>query len=131
MWLGTSMPGNVVLILASFRKEYIAGAFLMQDDQTLYGRHWGCSSQFPFLHFELCYYQSIDYCITRGLDTLDAGVQGEHKLARGFQPFPATSYHWIQHEGFRDAIKDYLETEKREIDLYIENLNMHIPFKSG
>jgi uncharacterized protein len=127
--LGETMPGNTLLILAQFEKRYVAGAFLMRGNDTLYGRHWGCSDQFPFLHFELCYYQAIEYCIQHGLQKFDAGVQGEHKLSRGFRPYPAISYHWIQHAGFRTAIENYLIAERNEIDQYIQSLNMHLPFK--
>ena len=130
MSLGQTILEQTLLILAQHRNSYIAGAFLMQSQDTLYGRHWGCSSLYPYLHFELCYYQAIEYCINNKINMFDAGVQGEHKLSRGFQPYAATSYHWIQHPDFRNAIKDYLWQEKREIDTYIENLNMHLPFKS-
>ena len=127
--LGKSMPLNTILILAQHRNTYIAGAFLMRGGDTLYGRHWGCNEQYPFLHFEICYYQAIEYCIKQNLKVLDAGVQGEHKLARGFRPVAANSYHWIQHPLFRDAVKKYLHQEKHEIEIYIENLNLHLPFK--
>jgi predicted N-acyltransferase len=129
MSLSESMPNNTLLILAKFQNEYIAGAFLMKGNDTLYGRHWGCSSQFPFLHFELCYYQAIEYCIKNNIQKLDAGVQGEHKLSRGFQPYLAISHHWIQHAGFRNAIADYLVTEKKEVEQHVEILKSHLPFK--
>jgi predicted N-acyltransferase len=123
------MPSSTLLILAKKDGEYIAGAFSMLSKDTLYGRHWGCSRQLPFLHFELCYYQTIDYCIKNGLQTLDAGVQGEHKLSRGFDPVPTWSCHWIKHEGFRDVIEDFLVRETKEIDFYIDELNKHLPYK--
>lgn len=128
--LSEKMPESTLLILAKKNGEYIAGAFAMLSKDTLYGRHWGCSRHVPFLHFELCYYQTIDYCIKNGLQTLDAGVQGEHKLSRGFDPIPTWSCHWIKHEGFRDAIEDFLDHETKEIDLYIDELNKHLPYKT-
>lgn len=127
--LGNVMPAKTLLILAKHEKSYVAGAFAMLGDDTLYGRHWGCTEQFPFLHFELCYYQTIDYAIKHGLRTVDAGVQGEHKLARGFRPVAAKSYHWIRHPAFRHAIQDYLHRETREMDRYLECLTQQLPFK--
>ena len=102
----------------------------MLGKDTVYGRHWGCSEDLPFLHFELCYYQTIDYCISKGLSVVDAGVQGEHKLKRGFVPVSTWSYHWIKHEGFRDSVSNFLSQETREIDYYIENMKQHSPYKS-
>ena len=112
------------------KKKYVAGAFIMAGGDTLYGRHWGCAQHYRFLHFELCYYQTIDYCIKQGFRVIDAGVQGEHKLARGFHPVTATSFHWIRHPVFRNAIDEYLIQERREIESYIDLLNMHLPYKS-
>jgi len=129
IYLGRCMPSETILIFAKSNDIYIAGAFLMRDQSTLYGRHWGCSSKLPYLHFELCYYYPIEYCINNKIRKLDAGVQGEHKIWRGFEPYSATSYHWIEHLGFRKAIKDYLDRETTEIDSYIENLKTHLPFK--
>jgi uncharacterized protein len=128
--LSEKMPTSTLLILAKQEGEYIAGAFAMLSKDTLYGRHWGCSRQLPFLHFELCYYQTIDYCINNGLQTLDAGVQGEHKLSRGFDPVPTWSCHWIRHAGFRASIDDFLNRETKEIDFYINHLNQHLPYKT-
>ena len=129
--LSDKMPNSTLLILAKQNTEYVAGAFAMLSEDTLYGRHWGCSRQLPFLHFELCYYQTIDYCINNGLQVLDAGVQGEHKLSRGFDPVATWSCHWIRHEGFRASIGDFLNRETREIDFYINNLNQHLPYKTA
>ena len=123
------MPDQTLLFLARVNQSYVAGAFAMCNDDTLYGRHWGCSSQYPNLHFELCYYQTIEYCIQHGLKTLDAGVQGEHKLSRGFEPVTTWSCHWIQHEGFRSAIKDFLQQETPGIDAYMNELGNHLPYK--
>ena len=127
--LGSVMPDKTLLILAKDGNEYVAGAFAMLSNDTLYGRHWGCNELFPFLHFELCYYQTIDYAIKHGLRTVDAGVQGEHKLARGFQPVAARSWHSIRHPGFRQAIQDYLHRETAELTTHLESLRERLPFK--
>ncbi|MFT5351753.1 MAG: putative N-acyltransferase [Gammaproteobacteria bacterium] len=128
--LSEKMPSSTLLILAKQDGDYIAGAFAMLGNDTLYGRHWGCSKQLSFLHFELCYYQTIEYCINNGLQVLDAGVQGEHKLSRGFAPVATWSCHWIRHEGFRRSVDDFLIRETKEIDFYLANLNQHLPYKS-
>ncbi len=127
--LGEQLPEQTLLILASQDSNYIAGAFAMLDDHTLYGRHWGCRQHVPFLHFELCYYQTIEHVIEQGLDKLDAGVQGEHKLARGFQPVAMPSAHWIREEAFRDAIDDYLRRETATMNEHIAMLETHLPYK--
>jgi predicted N-acyltransferase len=127
--LSERLPRETLLILAYHAGEPIAGAFAMLGARTLYGRHWGCSRQFANLHFELCYYQTIDYCIRHKLAGVDAGVQGEHKLSRGFEPVAAWSCHWIRHPGFRDAIEDFLHRETQGVDAYIDELNLHLPYK--
>ncbi len=127
--LGAKMPDATLLLMARQHDEFIAGAFAMLSKDTLYGRHWGCSRQLPFLHFELCYYQTIDYCINNDIQILDAGVQGEHKLSRGFCPVETWSCHWIRHEGFRASINDFLNREIKEVDFYIDKLNQHSPYK--
>ena len=127
--LGERLPARTLLILASHRGEYVAGAFALIGGDTLYGRHWGCSEYYAFLHFELCYYQTIEYCIRHGIGRVDAGVQGEHKLARGFEPVAGVSCHYIRHPGFRRAIADYLEHESAEMDGYLADLREHLPFR--
>jgi predicted N-acyltransferase len=129
--LGRNLPESVLLILAKYRNEYVAGVFAMQGTDTLYGRHWGCSSEFRFLHFELCYYQTINYCIEHGLRKLDAGVQGEHKISRGFVPVTTWSAHWIANEQFRNAIGNFLEQERQYIDDYMKELSTHLAYKSA
>ncbi len=128
--LSASLPEQTLVILAKSGSEYVAGSFLMDDKHTLYGRHWGCSEHHPYLHFELCYYQPIEYCIQKSICSLDAGVQGEHKLARGFEPVIANSFHWIENKHFRTAIGEYLIHEKEEMDNYIKALKAHLPYKS-
>ncbi len=128
--ISVSMPDQTLVILARLGSEYVAGSFLMIGANTLYGRHWGCLSQLPYLHFELCYYQPIEYCIKNNINTLDAGVQGEHKLARGFEPILAESYHWIENSQFRSAISKYLMHETSEINIYLQELKSHLPYKT-
>jgi predicted N-acyltransferase len=130
-WIGRSLPEQVVLLLARRGRRYIAGALALQGGDTLYGRHWGCAEEQPFLHFELCYYQTIDYCIGSGLQRLDAGVQGEHKLSRGFEPVTVDSGHWLAHSGFRDAVSDFLCRETPQVDAYIRDLRQHLPYRAG
>jgi hypothetical protein len=127
--LGKELPEQTLLILAKKNNETIAGAFAMRDKETLYGRHWGCNQYEPFLHFELCYYQTIEYTIETGLKRLDAGVQGEHKLARGFQPVAMPSAHWIRDDDFRNAIANYLDREAVVMQEHIETLKTHLPYK--
>ena len=128
-YLGRELPDQTLLILAKQDNDYIAGAFAMSDKYTLYGRHWGCNKQVPFLHFELCYYQTIEYTIEQGLKKLDAGVQGEHKLARGFHPIAMPSVHWIRDDDFRRAISDYLNRETVMMQEHIAMLETHLPYK--
>jgi len=127
--LSRNMPEQTLLILASKNHDYVAGAFAMLGQDTLYGRHWGCNSDYPYLHFELCYYQTIEYCIRNRLNTVDAGVQGEHKLSRGFEPEATWSCHWIRHKGFRNAIEEFLGHELQAVDAHIIELNNHLPYK--
>ena len=127
--LSATLPDNTLLILAKQGGEYVAGAFAMLSDSTLYGRHWGCDRYLENLHFELCYYQTIEYCLENRLASIDAGVQGEHKLNRGFEPFLAVSGHWIDHHGFRQAVARYLQQETAQMDAYLMTLNEHLPFR--
>ena len=128
--LSSSLPDNTLLILAKQDSEYIAGAFAMLSDTTLYGRHWGCGRHLTNLHFELCYYQTIEYCLENRLRSVDAGVQGEHKINRGFDPVSTVSGHWIRHPGFRTAIDKYLQQETAEMNSYIRTLETHSPYKN-
>ena len=127
--LSKYLPESTLLLLAKHNGEYVAGAYAMQSSDVLYGRHWGCSKQFQYLHFELCYYQTIEYCINHDLKRLDAGAQGEHKISRGFTPVRTWSAHCIRESQFREAIKDYLQQEQIYIDQYIESLLKHSPYK--
>ena len=127
--LGQNMGEQVVLMIAENTGQPIAGALNLMSGDTLYGRNWGAVEYHKFLHFELCYYQAIDYAIAHGLKRVEAGAQGEHKLLRGYLPCPTYSAHWIANPSFRGAIEDYLERETRQVDWEIEALGTHSPFR--
>lgn len=129
--LSDSMTAPPLLIMARDSQTYVAGAFALVGDDTLYGRHWGCSRGFRNLHFELCYYQTLEFCIKNRLQRLDAGVQGEHKLSRGFIPVPTWSCHWLRHPGFRAAVSDFVEREQALIDETITTLRENTAYKCG
>ncbi|MFT5322077.1 MAG: putative N-acyltransferase [Pseudohongiellaceae bacterium] len=128
--IGNSMPENLLLVLAKKDGEYIAGALSFVGADTLYGRYWGCTEEYQFLHFETCYYQGIDYCIDRGLQRFDSGAQGEHKIQRGFEPVLTCSNHWIAHTEFDQAIGRFLEDEEQYIRRYQKEASAHLPFKA-
>ncbi len=129
--LGQRMGDDVVLFLASRDGRPVAGALNLLGPDCLYGRYWGCTQDIPFLHFELCYYRAIDYAISRGLDRVEAGAQGEHKLARGYVAVPTYSAHYIADPGFRAAISDFLKRESAAVEREIEFLGEMAPFKRG
>ncbi|MGB0903841.1 MAG: GNAT family N-acetyltransferase, partial [Mangrovicoccus sp.] len=120
---------DILLVLAEREGRPVAGALNFIGRDTLYGRYWGAIEDHPCLHFEACYYQAIDYAITHGLKRVEAGAQGQHKLARGYLPVTTHSLHWIAEENFAQAIADYLEAEKAAIDEEIEVLTAYGPFK--
>jgi uncharacterized protein len=126
-----TMADDVLLIMAKRNGRYVAGAINFIGDDALYGRHWGAIENHPFLHFEICYYQAIDFALSRGLTRVEAGAQGEHKLARGYEPVTTHSAHFIRHPGLRNAVADYLERERREIAQIGEMLAEHTPFRKG
>ena len=109
----------------------LAAAVFLRGSDTLYGRYWGAVEDVECLHFELCYYQGIEYCITHGLATFDPGTQGEHKLARGFEPTLTTSAHWLADARLRHAIERYLGDERAAIARYRESAADHLPFHRG
>ncbi|MEM6383603.1 MAG: GNAT family N-acetyltransferase [Pseudomonadota bacterium] len=129
--IGERLPDHTVLILAKRDGNYIAGALNFIGGDTIFGRHWGCTEHHRFLHFEVCYYQAIDYAIQHGLSRVEAGAQGAHKLARGYAPVVTTSMHYIPHEGFRRAVADYLEHEREQVLFDADYLERRTPFKSG
>ena len=129
--LGETMADKVLLIFAERDGRPIAGALNLIGEETLYGRYWGCTEEVPFLHFELCYYQAIDAAIARGLRTVEAGAQGEHKLARGYVPVPTWSAHYIPDRNFRRAIADFLARERESVEADHEYLGELTPFRRG
>ncbi|UYY57760.1 GNAT family N-acetyltransferase [Sphingomonas sp. S2-65] len=129
--LGEAMGDKVLLIVAERDGTPIAGALNLIGSDALYGRYWGATEHVPFLHFELCYYQAIDAAIARGLARVEAGAQGEHKLARGYVPVTTWSAHYIPDPAFRRAVADYLEREKQAIAQEQEYLGELTPFRRG
>ena len=123
-----AMPGAVLVKLARRAGRPIAVAIFLRGADTLYGRYWGASEAVDCLHFELCYYQGIDYCIEHGLATFDPGTQGEHKLARGFEPSVTTSAHWLADARLRRAIERYLTEERAAITRYRLAAADHLPY---
>ena len=124
-----TLRDDILLVLAERDGQYIAGALNFIGGDTLFGRYWGCIEDHPYLHFELCYYQAIDFAIARKLDRVEAGAQGEHKLARGYMPSPVYSLHWIADDGFERAVAQFLTDERAAVDEDIEFLSAVGPFK--
>jgi len=124
-----TMRGDMLLVLAFKGDRPVAGALNFIGRDTLYGRYWGCTEDHPCLHFELCYYQAIDWAIANGLQRVEAGAQGEHKLARGYLPVETHSLHWIAEPAFRTAVARYLEAERAAVGQEIEVLTAYGPFR--
>jgi predicted N-acyltransferase len=120
---------DILLVFAMRDGVPVAGALNIIGRDTLYGRYWGCAENHPCLHFEICYYQAIDYAIAHGMQRVEAGAQGEHKLARGYLPVTTHSLHWFGDAGFRNAVADYLDAERVAVDDEIEILTSYGPFK--
>jgi len=129
--VGERMAEDILLVMAKRGGKYIAGAINFIGGDTLFGRHWGCIEDHPFLHFEVCYHQAIDFALAKGLKRVEAGAQGEHKLARGYLPVTTHSMHYIAHPGLRRAVADYLEREREEVEYMNEYLSEHAPFRKG
>ena len=127
--IGERMAERVLLVMAKRGGRYIAGAINLIGDKRLYGRNWGCIEDHPFLHFEVCYYQAIDFAIARGLDRVEAGAQGEHKLARGYRPVITSSAHDIADPSLRRAVQAYLDQERLYVSEAAEELAEATPFK--
>ena len=127
--IGASMADQILLVMAKRNGRYIAGALNFFGDGILFGRNWGCSEFVPFLHFETCYYQAIEFAIARGLNKVEAGAQGEHKLLRGYMPATTYSAHYIAHPGLRRAVDDYLKREREAVAEHIGELAEHGPFR--
>jgi len=130
-WLGHSLPESVVLVLARRGSEYIGAAINLRDQNALYGRYWGGREGLNSLHFEACYYTPIEYCIAQGLSRFEGGAGGGHKLARGFLPATTHSLHWLRHPQFARAVADFLERERNGVEVYMDELNEHAPFRKA
>ena len=130
--VGQTMPDDILLVMCKRDGRYIAGAINFIGGECLFGRNWGCVEHHQFLHFETCYYQAIDFAIERGLARVEAGAQGQHKLARGYMPTQTYSAHWIANASFRDAVDNYLQSERQYVQEEIDYIAEHSPFrKSG
>ena len=127
--IGETMADQIAMAVAYDQGEPVACALYFYDDDTLYGRYWGCVREYDHLHFELCYYQGIDFAIAKGLNKFDAGAQGEHKLLRGFEPVETYSLHWIRHAGFAEAIQNFVEQEKTANSDYIAQARSVLPYR--
>lgn len=127
--LHQTMRDDCLLILAERDGRAVAGALNLIGKDALYGRYWGCIEDHPFLHFELCYHQAIDWAIAHGLSRVEAGAQGEHKLTRGYLPVPIHSLHWLHDQGFHDAVADFLRRERAAVDRDMALLTRMGPFR--
>ena len=129
--IGATMGDRVLLMLALRNGQPVAGALNFIGAECLYGRYWGCTEEVPFLHFELCYYQAIEWAIANGRSRVEAGAQGQHKVARGYRPIPVISAHYIPNAGFRSAVAEYLARETRAVIEEIEYLDARGPFRQA
>ena len=129
--IGETIADDILLIMAKRDGRYVAGAINFIGSHTLFGRHWGCIEDHPFLHFEVCYYQAIDFAIKNKLARVEAGAQGGHKLARGYMPRLTYSAHYITHPDFRRAVEDYLVHERQAVEQESRAIANHGPFKKG
>jgi hypothetical protein len=123
-----SMKQNILYVQASTDNQAIAGSLFFYDTEKLYGRYWGCFKEVQYLHFELCYYQGIDFCLEKRLKVFEAGAQGEHKISRGFRPTRTFSAHKLKNEQFHHAVTNFINQEKKQIELAIEELSLQLPF---
>ena len=122
---------DLVMIMAFEQGQPVAGALNFRGGDTLYGRNWGCLEEIPFLHFETCYYQAIDHAIDHKLARVEAGAQGLHKVQRGYEPVDTWSSHYLYHEGFADAIREFTDRESRAIDRDADQLREMMPYRKG
>jgi predicted N-acyltransferase len=127
--IGERMADRILLIIARRAGKPVAGALNLIGSDTLYGRYWGTVDDQPFLHFEICYYQAIEWAIAHGLLHVEAGAQGEHKVARGYRPTMTYSAHWIANPSFRRAVSDYLTQERRQVVRDGAELAEFMPFR--
>ena len=129
--IGQSMGDSLLMMLACRDGRPIAGALNLVGHDTLYGRYWGCIEDVPFLHFELCFYQAIEWACDHGLKAVQAGAQGEHKIARGYEPVLTRSAHFIPNPGFRDAVADFVASERGAVEQEIDWLRRDLPYRSS
>ena len=129
--IGERMGEQILLVMAKLNGRYVAGALNFFDGRALYGRNWGCTTYVPFLHFEACYYQAIDFAIEKKLARVEAGAQGGHKLLRGYLPCSTYSAHYIAHAGLRRAVADFLETEREVVAEHMDALREKGPFRKS
>jgi len=129
--VGAAMADRILLVMAKRNGRYIAGAINFIGDDALYGRNWGAIEERPFLHFEVCYYQAIEFALARGLKRVEAGAQGEHKLARGYRPVVTYSAHEFADPRLARAVKDYLDYERAAVARTIAHYEGHVPFRRG
>jgi predicted N-acyltransferase len=127
--LATTMPEQLLLVMAEKDQQPVAAALFFISSDTLYGRYWGCDHDYDALHFEACYYQGIAYCIEQGITRFDSGAQGEHKIARGFEPITTHSAHWIAHPSFAEAVSEFVTQERLAIEHYQHDAARYLPFK--
>lgn len=126
-----TLRDDILLVMAQRDGKWIAGALNFIGANTLFGRYWGCVEDHPALHFELCYYRAVEHAIEHGIQRVEAGAQGPHKLARGYMPVTTHSLHWIADDGFRTAVAQFLEHEREAVDEDIEVMTSYGPFKRG
>ncbi|WP_110685391.1 GNAT family N-acetyltransferase [Salinicola aestuarinus] len=134
--LRDTLAGSMLLVQAVHEGRPVAAALCLEGrdasgDGRLYGRYWGSEVEADFLHFETCYYQGIEHCLETGLGYFDPGTQGEHKLTRGFSPALSRSLHYLDHQGFRDAVADFCREERAYVHTYLEQCRQRLPFKSA
>jgi hypothetical protein len=127
--IGRSMANHMVLVLAERAGRAIAASLLVRDEKTLYGRYWGALEYVPLLHFECCYYQPIEFAVSKQIKTFEGGAQGEHKIFRGLMPVETLSAHWLAHPRFARAVEQFLEREGAGIARYVDELRDHSPFR--
>ena len=129
MEITARLPENVLVIIAKKKLETVAAAIFYDTNTTLYGRYWGAETRYNALHFETCYYQGIDYCIEKSRQLFEPGTQGEHKISRGFTPVTTWSAHWLARPEFFSAVQQFIESEQRYIDHYIDAVKTHTPYR--
>jgi predicted N-acyltransferase len=129
--IAQTMEERLMMVVAEANGQPVAGALNFIGGDALYGRYWGRIEERPFLHFEICYHQAIEFAIERGLARVEAGAQGEHKIARGYQPVVTNSAHWIADPGFRNAVAQFLAAERRGIEAEIGAIDDTMPFRRG